>query len=222
MEGMRFGKLVVVRLFDVVGKHKRWLCGCDCGTETVVWQLSLRRGSTQSCGCLRSEANRERWLEYRKPAFWKRVEKTETCWNWIGKKDGGGYGVVGWNGRHERTHRVSWMLTRGAIPEGMMVLHHCDNRNCCNPGHLYLGTQAENMRDMADRNRRKGIGLGEANGRAKLTQAQADTIRLLYVSGGTSQQKIAKQFGISQNAVSKIVNNKRYVRDYDRRKPAIR
>lgn len=153
----------------------------------------------------------DRWNAYREPAFWKRIDKTETCWNWIGQQDGGGYGIVGWKGKHQRTHRVAWLLMRGEIPHGMLVLHHCDNPRCCNPEHLYLGTQADNMRDMVERKRRKGIGCGEKNGRSKLTQEQASEIRLLYASGQISQQKIANQFGVSQFAVSAIVRNKRYV-----------
>lgn len=209
MEGMRFGRLVVVKFFDVVGPHKRWMCVCDCGNETVVWQLSLRKGTTKSCGCLRSDTNRER--RYREPDFWKRIEKTDACWNWVGEKDGGGYGRTRWEGKCHKAHRIAWRLLRGKIPAGLFVLHHCDNRSCCNPEHLYLGTQADNMRDMVERKRRKGIGCGEKNGRSKLTQEQAEAICLLYAAGQMSQQKIANQFGVSQFAVSAIVRNKRYV-----------
>lgn len=90
-----------------------------------------------------------------------------------------------------------------------MVLHRCDNTLCCNPAHLYLGDHAQNMRDMVERQRRKGAGVGAANGRAKLTQELADEIRAIYASG-ISQQDIADAYGVSQNAVSKVILRKRY------------
>lgn len=216
MEGQRFGSLVVLGLADTVGKHKRWLCRCDCGKETVVWQLSLRRGSTQSCGCLKDRMMKERWERYRHPAFWARIEKSDACWNWLGSQEQGPkntspYGVLRWRGKASKAHRVAYELTNGEIPAGMMVLHKCDNTLCCNPDHLYLGTHADNMRDMRERNRRKGTGSGASNGRAKLTQEQVNEIRARYESGVVSQQALADSFGVSQHAISMIVRNKRYV-----------
>lgn len=90
-----------------------------------------------------------------------------------------------------------------------MVLHTCDNTLCCNPKHLYIGDHAQNMRDMVERQRRKGIGIGAANGRAKLNQKQANEIRNVYAAG-IVQQDIADAYGVSQNAISKIILGKRY------------
>ena len=159
----------------------------------------------------------ERWNKYRIEAFWNRVERRgeNECWNWTGYKRYGPknpepYGMLGWKGRSSRAHRVSFDLTNGEIPEGMMVLHTCDNTLCCNPAHLYLGNHAQNMRDMVDRQRRKGAGAGSSNGRSKLTQEQAAEIRALYATSGLSQDKIAERYGVSQFAISAIVRNKRY------------
>jgi DNA-binding XRE family transcriptional regulator len=159
----------------------------------------------------------ERWSKYRVDAFWKRVEKCgeNECWNWTGYQKRGPknptpYGVLGWKGRPSRAHRVAFELANGEIPECMMVLHTCDNTLCCNPAHLYLGNHAQNMRDMVDRQRRKGTGSGSSNGRSKLTQAQAEEIRALYAAGSLSQDKIAAIYGVSQFAISAIVRNKRY------------
>lgn len=217
MLGQRFGRLVVVAFSDSKSHHKRWRCRCDCGGETVAWQLSLRRGDAQSCGCLAREKRRERWATYRGPAFWARVRKggPDECWPWTGavttgRKTPSPYGSLGWRGRIERAHRVAYMLTKGDQPAGRMVLHTCDNTLCCNPAHLYVGDHDRNMLDMVERGRRRGSGAGEKNGRAKLTQTQADEIRARYAAGGVSQQALADEYGVSQNAVSKIVRRERY------------
>lgn len=81
------------------------------------------------------------------------VEKTSDCWLWKGMVDRKGYGKFRMHSRFIGTHRVSYMLHKGAIPEGMWVLHHCDNPSCVNPSHLYLGTQIDNERDKVQRNR---------------------------------------------------------------------
>lgn len=218
MQGKRFGKLVVNEEAERKHGKRRWHCRCDCGTELVVWQDSLNRaGQLRSCGCGVSDIRKERWAEYREPAFWARVDMGDkaSCWNWTGlahksPKNPTPYGVLGWRGKVSRAHRVAYELVNGEIPAKAMVLHECDNTLCCNPDHLYLGDHHQNMRDVVERKRNKGHP-GAQNGRAKLTQEQADAIRVRYAAGGISQQAIADEIGISQFAVSAIVRNERYV-----------
>jgi transposase len=159
----------------------------------------------------------ERWSKYRVEAFLQRVDKRDEqeCWNWTGYQRRGPknptpYGMLGWKGRTTSSHRVAFELVHGEIPEGMMVLHTCDNTLCCNPAHLYLGDHVQNMRDMVDRQRRKGVAAGSSNGRSKLSQEQAAEIRAIYADGSLSQEKIAARYGVSQFAISAIVRNKRY------------
>ncbi len=81
--------------------------------------------------------------------FWDRLVRQENgCWDWPAGTGVSGYGLISYEGRSTGTHRLAWQLTNGPIPEGMFVLHHCDNRRCCNPDHLFVGTHTDNMRDM--------------------------------------------------------------------------
>ena len=82
--------------------------------------------------------------------FWSKVAKSEDpdgCWLWTAACFTDGYGVFQVNGRARRAHRFAWELTVGPIPDSLFACHRCDTRKCCRPDHLWLGTQADNMRD---------------------------------------------------------------------------
>lgn len=94
--------------------------------------------------------------------FWTRVSKSDdfdSCWEWTGTKDKDGYGKLSIGGRKVNggkiytAHRLSWMLNYGVIPNGLWVLHRCDNPCCCNPKHLFLGTVKDNVDDMRAKGR---------------------------------------------------------------------
>ncbi len=152
--------------------------------------------------------------------FWEKVKKTETCWLWAGGRFGAGRGERHRYGcfmvsRKEGTrlaHRVSWTLAHGKIPSGLQVCHTCDIPICVNPAHLYIGTQKDNARDMATR-KRNFVRRGEASHFAKLTRAQALSIRNMHATRtGPVRDLIeeAKKMGIGKSQFYNIVSGKHW------------
>jgi len=138
--------------------------------------------------------------------FWSKVGRSgpAECWLWMASRthNSMGYGLFRIGGHLLRAHRVAWMISRGAIPSGLCVLHRCDNPGCCNPSHLFVGTQRDNMEDMTRKGRRVR---GADHPKSKLTSRQVCQIRLLYHSGNLNQYELAKRFGLSQPCVGRIV-----------------
>lgn len=94
--------------------------------------------------------------------FWIRVRlgSAKECWPWLGAANAWGYGYISIGGILYRAHRVAYCLTKGEIPDGALILHSCDNRLCCNPAHLWKGTQSENVKHEWDRYRKPAQSLG--------------------------------------------------------------
>lgn len=132
------------------------------------------------------------------------------CWEWIGFRNWAGYGQTtvlrGRVQKRLKMHRVMWMIANGDIPEGMGVLHKCDNPPCCNPDHLFLGTHKQNMDDMTQKGRRP---TGEQCAWSKLVESDVKEIRQMRASG-YALKTISKKFGIVDSMVSQIIHRKRW------------
>lgn len=130
------------------------------------------------------------------------------CWLWKEYCDKDGYGRVRVGGRKLPAHRVSYELHVGPITDGLWVLHRCDRPTCVNPDHLFLGTPADNVRDMIQKGRKPLI-VGERAGAAKLTAQQVTNIRQRYAAGEMGY-KLAIEFGVSKSLVSLVVRGDRW------------
>ena len=132
---------------------------------------------------------------------WVKKGKRDECWPWIGSLNNG-YGQ--WRnvaGGVELSHRASWRMFVGPIPEGKSMLHRCDNPICVNPSHLFAGTTADNVADMWAKNRANpGTSRGEKHGNAKLTSEQVKEIRASAEPGAV----LAERYGISRTTISDI------------------
>jgi len=123
------------------------------------------------------------------------------CWEWQACVTRVGYGQLKFKERQVGVHRLSYEHFNGSIPEGTLVLHKCDIRNCVNPSHLFLGTNQDNMNDKINKGRHA---YGETSGQSKLTEAQVQDI---YNASGTFRD-IAKRYNISHVQVCNIKNKK--------------
>jgi hypothetical protein len=136
------------------------------------------------------------------------------CWEYMGVLNRYYYGQFNINRNNKSktylAHRVSWELfSNQSIPDGKVIMHTCDNRKCCNPGHLKLGTHQDNINDMFAKGRgnRRGA-IGERSHTAKLTWELVGKIRRLYSTGKYTQQQLADRFSVVISTISNIVNNK--------------
>lgn len=134
--------------------------------------------------------------------FWPKVRKGDGCWEWTASAGKHGYGILSVKGIARTAHRVSWEIANGPIPGGMFVCHRCDNRRCVRPDHLFLGTQAENNRDMfaKGRDNRGARVRGERHPHARLTGEVVAEIRRRHAAG-ESDRRIAESIGVAEPTV---------------------
>jgi hypothetical protein len=175
-------------------------------------------------------------------SFWAKVNKDgptmphmeSPCWVWTSDTIKNGYGRMRVGRKNFLAHRIAWTLANGPIPHdgshhGICVCHRCDRRNCTNPAHFFLGTNADNIRDMFAKKRNGSsikpesrprgdnhhfrtkpecVRRGELHGRAKFSANLVLDIRGAYSAGNISQKQLAAQFGMSRSLISLIVHRK--------------
>jgi len=144
--------------------------------------------------------------------FWSKVDREGRneyqCWLWTAATNSGGYGKIKVDGTHEPAHRVAYQLAENEKGE-RYVCHQCDNPQCVNPEHLYLGTPSQNLQDMYDRGRRDAT--GENNPNAKLDADDVETIR--ERSDNATNRELANEFGVASSTISMIVTGRRWSSD---------
>jgi len=159
-----------------------------------------------------------------KESFEAKIEKTETCWNWLGSVNNSGYGFIRWHGERYGVHRLSYELFIGNIPDGLFALHKCDNRKCVNPDHLWLGTQSDNLKDMYNKGREgnrykwttennpnKGKPMSDKN-KALMSERKRKSFRVIDPDGqiieGINLTQFCKDRGLNQGAMWSVMAGK--------------
>jgi hypothetical protein len=145
-----------------------------------------------------------------------RLDKRSGCWNWTASTAGKGYGQFRIPGTRKNiyAHRLSYEIHKGPIPEGILVLHSCDNPRCVNPDHLSLGDSGDNLKDMAAKGRHL---FGELNAQAKLTGRKVHAIHDAAARGST-QKQIAERFGVGQMTICRILRGERWRHIFEARR----
>jgi hypothetical protein len=151
--------------------------------------------------------------------LWSSVAIGDGCWEWTGRLVTG-YGAIWLRGGHRKAHRISWEFANGPIPSGMFACHRCDNRRCVRPSHLFLGTHADNMADMARKGRANRMSR-RTHPNAKISPEQLVELRRLFAEL-TPTRTLAAKFGISVSRVTRLCSGLRsvVVLEQSRRFPA--
>ena len=141
--------------------------------------------------------------------LWSNVTKTNDCWLWNKSVNKSGYGSIRVGPTSVLAHRAAFLLSGNSFFLNKYVCHSCDTPRCCNPSHLFQSDQTGNMLDMKLKGRRKNIGCGEANGRAKLNKIFVNEIRKKR-SNGKSIKELALEYKVGLSTISRVVRQENW------------
>ena len=195
-------------MWEVHNQH-----GADTETEGVVKRLEDQLQRTVVSW------SRKKITDYA-AHFWTRVRcgAPDQCWEWTGAVLHSGHGYC-WNGKRTlHAHRYAYEISKGAIPAGLLVCHACDNPKCCNPSHLWLGTQKDNMHDCIAKGRHSApprtdwpsVMRTRPHHWQKLTIKQVKEIKARLRRGNETQTRIAADYDVKDNIISQIKLGKRW------------
>lgn len=192
-----------------------WRCRCDCGTERLLIGHTIKSGHSKSCGCLAKSNTKpqhelqsfKRWKgKYRQattPEYYleQRLVKTDSCWIWTAAKDRDGYGQchasrVAKDLGVTRAHQMAFVTWVGPNPNKLLVCHKCDNPSCCNPLHLFLGTNNDNVQDMMQKGRN-----------VIPDKRNKHTNEIIAAFGKENCFEVAKKFNLSFSTICRIWRN---------------
>lgn len=209
-------------------KHAAFLLLAELGIENAPDGQPIGIDTNRVVLTLRSagytwDQDTKEWRKFHAPRgplenrFWPHVDKRgpDDCWEWVNgsfyRHPTNGtdtYGCISFNGKRQGAHRASWYLHHGEIPEGMQVLHTCDNTKCVNPKHLFLGTHQDNMNDKAAKGRSGPRPIrGERHGRHKLTEGDVREI-IRERRARVPRKVVADKYGVCEGTIAHIDSGK--------------
>jgi hypothetical protein len=203
-----------------------------CGGAFKTAPYKVRAGEAKYCGrACKGAAWHAQSLQNEIANLWARVTKSNHCWEFVGPRDQDGYGLISpWDvARGKRVgmhvHRYVWQLTYGPIPDGLWILHRCDNPPCCRPDHLFLGTNLDNVADMVAKGRQSGRHTsvpsdstwqadprydgqrGSLHSHAKLDENKVREIRRRRAAGETLAA-MAAEFGVTPGLIGHVIHRR--------------
>lgn len=195
------------------------LCECGCGQPAPIAKRNDTRAGQikgQAIRFISGHQFKVRTILPPEERFWPKVDKRgpNECWPWLASNDQHGYGAF-WTGEYlTKAHRFSYSLANGSIPDGIDILHRCDNPSCCNPDHLFAGTAKDNVDDMISKGReskppRNRVD-GERNGHAQYTDAQVRQFRKEFAERKTSIAAFAEFKGVTYQIMRNLLRRHTY------------
>lgn len=210
MAGRSFGGITVVKFYGMKSNRRAcWECLCDCGNTFYLCTSDLTGGKRTCCPKCSNvkKAQAASYPRSSESTFWAKVDKKSPndCWEWTAQLMPGKmpYGRMMYSRKRWLTHRLAWTFTFGQIPEGLLVCHKCDNPKCCNPSHLFLGTDKDNFDDMANKGRNMQPPLNR-----KLPTCDVEEIKRLHKEEHMSGADISRIMGVTNSHVCSIINGK--------------